>query len=174
MGLEQRTNRGELYSRLEVPPGASHDEIARAYRRLAHDVHPDTHPGDPDAARRFRVITEAYEVLGSPDRRARYDSVRSHCEAGLTPSAERLRPTPPPSSSSRPVSGGPAVFLGTGPATGLPQWLSAGPVQGGPMRHPPAPPLGEALGEALGEEGDVAAALLRRLLTDIFEARLGP
>jgi curved DNA-binding protein CbpA len=161
-----------------VRPGASHDEIARAYRRLAHDVHPDTHPGDPDAARRFRVITEAYEVLGNPDRRARYDGARSHCGTDLTSSAERLRPMPPPLSSSPPVSGGPAVYLGTGPATGpatglatgLPQWLSAGPVQGGPMRRPAPPPLGEAL----GGEGDVAAGLLRRLLTDIFEVWLGP
>ena len=53
--------------RLEVSPGASHDEIARAYRRLAHDAHPDAHPGDPDTARRVREITEAYEVLGNPE-----------------------------------------------------------------------------------------------------------
>ena len=69
----QHGNGDGLYLRLEVLPGASHDEIAHAYRRLAHDAHPDAHPGDPDAPRRFREITEAYEVLANPNRRERYD-----------------------------------------------------------------------------------------------------
>ena len=69
MGAGQPGNGDGLYLRLEVMPGASHDDVARAFRRLAHDAHPDTHPGDPDAPRRFREITEAYEVLGNPDRR---------------------------------------------------------------------------------------------------------
>lgn len=61
------------YSRLELGQGASHDDVVRAYRRLAMGVHPDTRPGDPDAAGRFRGITEAYEVLGDPTRREAYD-----------------------------------------------------------------------------------------------------
>lgn len=64
---------GSLYWRLEVGPGASHDEIVRAYRRLALGVHPDAHPEDPEAITRFREITEAYEVLADPDRREAYD-----------------------------------------------------------------------------------------------------
>jgi curved DNA-binding protein CbpA len=64
------------YERLEVRPDASQEEIVHAYRRLAHGAHPDTHPEDPEATRRFREITEAYEVLADPARRARYDHTR--------------------------------------------------------------------------------------------------
>ena len=64
---------GHYYQRLQVGPGASQREIVHAYRRLAHGAHPDTHPEDPEAPRRFREITEAYEVLVDPIRRARYD-----------------------------------------------------------------------------------------------------
>ena len=62
-----------FYRRLGVGSEASRDEIVHAYRHLAHGAHPDAHPGDPDAARRFREITEAYEVLADPSRRASYD-----------------------------------------------------------------------------------------------------
>lgn len=65
-----------MYRRLQVPPEATAQQIRRAYRKLAHDVHPDAHPEDPDASRRFHEITEAYEVLSSPERRARYDRAR--------------------------------------------------------------------------------------------------
>jgi curved DNA-binding protein CbpA len=64
------------YRRLDVVSAASHDEIVRAYRRLALDVHPDAHPEDPTAPRRFREITEAYEVLADPGRRQAYDGSR--------------------------------------------------------------------------------------------------
>jgi curved DNA-binding protein CbpA len=64
------------YERLEVGPAASRDDIVRAYRRLALGVHPDAHPEDPEASRRFREITEAYEVLADPDRRQAYDRTR--------------------------------------------------------------------------------------------------
>lgn len=67
---------GAYYRRLEVGPGASHDEIVRAYRRLALGAHPDAHPNDPEATMRFRQITEAYEVLGDPRRRQAYDDCR--------------------------------------------------------------------------------------------------
>ena len=59
-------DQGAFYRRLEVGPFASHDEIVRAYRRLALGVHPDAHREDPEASMRFREITEAYEVLSDP------------------------------------------------------------------------------------------------------------
>ena len=65
--------RRDYYARLEVASGASHDDIVGAYRRLAMGAHPDAHPDDPEAAGRFREITEAYEVLGDPERRDAYD-----------------------------------------------------------------------------------------------------
>jgi len=66
-----------FYRRLEVTPEASRGEIASAYRRLAHGLHPDAHPEDPDASQRFREIAEAYEVLSDPSRRASYDRART-------------------------------------------------------------------------------------------------
>ena len=163
----QHGNGDGLYLRLEVLPGASHDEIARAYRRLAHDAHPDAHPGDPDAPRRFREITEAYEVLANPDRRERYDRARRLAGVGTNrasqaPAESPSRPGPAQIFASPPATGGPPVFLGTGPVTKPAPGLSVGPVQVGPS--PSGPPT------SLTQE-DVAAALLARLLSDIFEPR---
>ena len=76
MATRGRSEDGGLYGRLNVAPGASPAEISQAYRRLAQAFHPDTHPADADAPGRFRAITEAYEVLGDPQRRARYDRSR--------------------------------------------------------------------------------------------------
>lgn len=48
-----------------MPPGASLDDIKRAYRHMALEVHPDANPGDPAADARFRQLTEAYEALAA-------------------------------------------------------------------------------------------------------------
>jgi len=63
----------DLYAILGVAHDASPDEIRSAYRRLARELHPDVN-GDPEAERRFKEITAAYETLSDPDRRARYDA----------------------------------------------------------------------------------------------------
>src|SRR5579864_7688132 len=92
----------ELYRRLELGPDASRDQIARAYRRLAHGAHPDTHPGDPDAARRFRQLAEAYEVLADPARRASYDAARRRVQARPETAAQpRPEAAGPPSWAAR-------------------------------------------------------------------------
>src|SRR3954468_7140253 len=63
----------DLYQRLGVKRGASEDEIKKAYRSLAKQLHPDRNKDKPDAAKRFGEITQAYDLLSDKDKRARYD-----------------------------------------------------------------------------------------------------
>ena len=66
----------DYYAVLGVPVHADAEEIANAYRRLAKAWHPDRRPGDGEAHERFAALTVAFDVLGDPDTRARYDVVR--------------------------------------------------------------------------------------------------
>ena len=64
----------DLYAVLGLAPGASSADIKRAYRRLARRYHPGINPGDRAAEALFLRITEAYETLMDPARRAQYDT----------------------------------------------------------------------------------------------------
>ena len=59
----------DYYARLGVSPTASNDELRHAWRSRAFDLHPDRNPGDDGTA--FRAVVEAWEVLSSPEGRAR-------------------------------------------------------------------------------------------------------
>ena len=63
------------YATLGIPASASHDDAARAHRRLAKQFHPDVNPGDA-AALRMRRINVAWRILADPARRSRYDADR--------------------------------------------------------------------------------------------------
>jgi DnaJ-class molecular chaperone len=61
------------YEVLGVKADASPDEIRKAYRKLAKELHPDLNPGKPEAEARFKTVTAAYDLLSDADKRARYD-----------------------------------------------------------------------------------------------------
>jgi molecular chaperone DnaJ len=63
----------DYYEILSVDRNAGPDEIKRAYRKLAHQHHPDKNPDDPQAEARFKEASEAYAILSDPDKRATYD-----------------------------------------------------------------------------------------------------
>lgn len=63
----------DYYHTLGVDRDARKEELKKAYRKLAMRYHPDRNPGDAEAERRFKDISEAYEVLGDDEKRAAYD-----------------------------------------------------------------------------------------------------
>jgi curved DNA-binding protein len=71
----------DYYRTLGVPRSATQAEIKKAFRKLARESHPDKHPGDSGAERRFKEINEANAVLSDPAKRAKYDQFGRDWEA---------------------------------------------------------------------------------------------
>jgi curved DNA-binding protein len=65
----------DYYKTLGVAKTASEKEIKQAFRKLARKLHPDVNPGDKAAEARFKEVNEAYEVLGDPSSRKKYDEL---------------------------------------------------------------------------------------------------
>ncbi|APT89617.1 molecular chaperone DnaJ [Corynebacterium frankenforstense DSM 45800] len=67
----------DYYADLGVSSSAGHDEIKRAYRKIARENHPDKKPGDKAAEARFKRAAEAYDVVGDEKKRKEYDEFRA-------------------------------------------------------------------------------------------------
>jgi curved DNA-binding protein len=68
----------DYYATLGVPKSATEKEIKQAFRKMARKYHPDVNPGDKSAESRFKQINEAYEVIGDPEKRKKYDELGSN------------------------------------------------------------------------------------------------
>lgn len=83
--------RRDYYAVLGVPRDATAEDLKKAFRALALKFHPDRNPDDPQAERRFREIAEAWQVLGDPAERQRYDRLGPLYRAdGKPPSPDDL------------------------------------------------------------------------------------
>ncbi len=61
------------YAELGVSKGASQEDVRKAFRKLAKDLHPDRNPGDSAAEERFKRVSAAFDIVGDPEKRAKYD-----------------------------------------------------------------------------------------------------
>lgn len=80
MAVQREWLEKDYYKVLGVAKTASDKDIARSYRKLAKQYHPDAHPGSEE---RFKEVAAAYEVLGDPAKRKEYDEVRTMSEQGF-------------------------------------------------------------------------------------------
>jgi DnaJ-class molecular chaperone len=101
----------DYYSTLGVAKTATEKEIKQAFRKLARKHHPDVNPGDKSAEAKFKEINEAYEVLGDPAKRKKYDELGANWRM--------YEQTPPAGSPGAPGGGGWNVHFGGAPGGGF-------------------------------------------------------
>jgi putative DNA primase/helicase len=89
-----------FYIVLGVRSSASTDDIKAAYRRLSRELHPDVNP-DPDAAKRFRDVKEAYDVLSNTTKRKQYDDDLAAAETTTSGDGSATTGPPPPADPPR-------------------------------------------------------------------------
>jgi molecular chaperone DnaJ len=66
----------DFYQTLGITEKATPEEVKKAYRKLAKQFHPDANPNKPEAAEKFKQISEAHSVLSDPEKRKKYDTMR--------------------------------------------------------------------------------------------------
>ena len=92
-----------LYDILGVSRRATEDDIRRAFRKLAKELHPDLNPGNPAAAERFKKVAAANDILSDPEKRRQYDA------GEIDWKGEPRRPQWPPGGSARSHAGAPGA-----------------------------------------------------------------
>lgn len=100
----------DFYTVLGLATDAAPDDVKRAYRALARQLHPDANPGDPDSAERFRMLHEAYHVLSTPDLRLAYDQALRKLRPQL--GAVQASSGPGGDMAERSAPGSPAITRG--------------------------------------------------------------
>jgi DnaJ-class molecular chaperone len=79
------------YKVLGVSKNASQEDIQKAYRRLAKKLHPDLNPGNKKAEEQFKDVSAAYDLLGDPEKRARFDSGEIDASGAVRPQQRYYR-----------------------------------------------------------------------------------
>ena len=100
----------DYYSTLGVAKTATEKEVKQAYRKLARKFHPDVNPADKSAESKFKEINEAYEVLGDPEKRKKYDELGANWR--LYEQAGAAGAGPNPFAGGTPFGGGWNVNVG--------------------------------------------------------------
>jgi len=122
----------DYYEILDVPKSATKNEIRKAFRKLARKYHPDVAEDKSTAEEKFKELNEAYEVLGDPEKRKKYDT--------LGPNWKNAGQAPPPG-YDRNGGGYENQFTGTGFSDFFEQMFGAGARPGpgsfhsGPQAH---------------------------------------
>lgn len=80
--IRQEWLQKDYYRTLGVSPDAPQDDVTKAYRSLARQLHPDRNPDDSRAEERFKEVSAAYDVVGDADKRAQYDEIRRLAAGG--------------------------------------------------------------------------------------------
>ncbi|KAL2266394.1 hypothetical protein VTJ83DRAFT_5746 [Remersonia thermophila] len=146
----------KLYEQLNIGPTATQDEIKKAYRKAALRWHPDKNKDNPEAAEKFKEVSQAYEILSDPEKRKIYD------QFGLEFLLRGGVP-PPEGAGSGP---NPFASAGGGMPEGFPQFFASAGAGGGG-----AGPRGFSYGFHFTKPEDLFANTFRDggLGADIFE-----
>jgi DnaJ-class molecular chaperone len=94
----------DLYQELGVSRGSSSDEIRKAFRKLAKQLHPDQNPGDKAAEERFKKVSAAFDILGDEEKRKKYDAGQIDGDGRET--MRGFRPGEGPFGAGGPFAGG--------------------------------------------------------------------